>query len=59
MGREIGLNEKSFNPEFLKKTRELFSKLAGRELSDEECASGTNNMIALELLLRKLAVKYA
>ena len=55
----IKLSKESFSPEFLQKTKQLFSELVGYELSNEECVSVANNMIALELLLRKLAVKYA
>ncbi|MBR4681928.1 MAG: hypothetical protein IKP06_01300 [Elusimicrobiaceae bacterium] len=52
-------NLTSFSEEFLDKTRQLFQPLAGRDLSDEECAQIARNMIGLEMLLRQLRVKYA
>lgn len=52
-------NLTSFSQEFLEKTRQLFEPLAGRSLSDEDCAQITRNMIGLEQLLRQLRVKYA
>ncbi|MBR3631603.1 MAG: hypothetical protein IKN49_00830 [Elusimicrobiaceae bacterium] len=52
-------NLTSFSEEFLDKTRQLFQPLAGRDLSDEECAQIARNMIGLEMLLRQLRIKYA
>ena len=52
-------NLPTFSQEFLEKTRKLFQPLAGRDLSNEECAQIARNMIGLEMLLRQLRVKYA
>lgn len=52
-------NLHTFSPEFIEKTKQLFQPLAGRDLSDEECAQIARNMIGLEMLLRQLRVKYA
>lgn len=52
-------NLPTFSQEFLEKTRKLFEPLAGRDLSDEECAQIARNIIGLEQLLRQLRVKYA
>ena len=52
-------NLNTFSQEFIEKTRQLFQKIAGRDLSDEECSQIARNMIGLEMLLSQLREKYA
>jgi hypothetical protein len=50
--------QNGFSDEFLQKTKTLFESVIGKELSQEECREIAENLIGLELYLRRLKKKY-
>lgn len=55
--RDFLLQQHGFSKEYIARTRKLFEPIAGRKLSDEECADIARSYIELEVYLRKLKDK--
>lgn len=56
--KDFFIAQNGFSKEFLQKTKTLFEPIIGKELSQEECREIAENLIGLELYLRKLKEKY-